>query len=1134
MSKARKALIGVLAVIGAAAIVLGLVRLIRTHGEKGRPKVSPSASRAVETAGASAPSQPAGPALPQASLAALPPSVKRDRQTLAKWNVGNNFQFLWESVGRPRDPQAVFEVTIPGGHDLFTLAVNDNAGVRVRNLVSMGNVAAHGGKSGSVGSQTVKVAWNGRNDAGELVPPGVYRLEGLSLPPLQAKLDYVFYNPGDPPWQGYAASGWGGDHSGATGLACVPAGSTSRWRVVITWPVVESPHATIALDKDLRKVWGYKRVAGFDGAKVVAIHDGLLWMGIKNTLLAMELDTGKVKSWQTPKGPRGFLDLKKPIDGLAVGSAYAACLSVGPAKKPASVVTFLDRKKGPDPTGALPAAQIAMAQLTTAIAVAPDGVLYASTKTGVVTVDPKGAVTPVALRSLQAPGAIAFDPKGNLYVMDLGADFQVKVYSPGRTLLRTIGARGGQRIAFGEYMWNYPRNGRKEKGLVYDPAALHGAESMAIDEFGRLWIAEGGVHPRRVAVWDKEGKFVRDFVGCTVYSAGNSSLHKQDPTRAFSCGVEFKVDPSQVHSYRPVRYLSSGMRKDGPEKQRLNVEARKQPFVESEMFRGDASGRMREYFITMYSSFPVLYMERNGDYQVVAAIATGSQSNGVFSKPGLPGDTLYVWSDVNADALVQGEEVQALPRGDGRLGAFYAWNCVLQPDLVFYLNGQALAPADFTAGGAPIYDGTKARALKTDGLFVRAGKHLVGMSRCDPFAIGVYRFADLDGNLVATYPLPAWGVHASPHAQVPAPGQTSGELYFTGTADMGDPLGSVVATQGNMGQMFMFTEDGLFISSLFSDTRVNPLGWPDKLKKGLDVTRCTMWAEPFGAWFGRQDDGKVRVLFGRNEGIVCRVVGLERVRRMAPMRFRFTSGRDGESASRRSSGGDAVLRIPRVPSRGPGAIALGAGAAGWRDVPARAIRVGGQTMGIIRAAHDGRNLYLAWRVNDASPLKNKAQDERAYFKEGDCVDLMLGPHRRVKGGPVRGDLRLLLVPTRPKPSAVLYRAVVPGTKGPDRVKFTSPILTTAFDSVRPFPEAKVAFRTASGGYMCTANVPLKSLGIEYTPGLKLLGDLGVLFSDAGGQSTNSRAYLFCRGTMTADVAEEARLQPREWGTFLLE
>jgi hypothetical protein len=418
---------------------------------------------------------------------------------------------------------------------------------------------------------------------------------------------------------------------------------------------------------------------------------------------------------------------------------------------------------------------------------------------------------------------------------------------------------------------------------------------------------------------------------------------------------------------------------------------------------------------------------------------------------------------------------------------------------------------------------------------LRAGQHLVGTAGVEPFRVGVYQFTDLSGRRIATFPMNAMGVQPSQHAPVPLPGQTTGELFFSGTAEMGSTLGTIVAAQGNMGQVFLFTEDGLLVSSLFRDGRANPPGWPDRFVKGDDFTESSMLQEPFGGWFGKQDDGKVRVLFGRTEAIVCEVKGLEKVQRLAAGSISLVAPVGAGIAIPKGAKNAASVVIARIPKEGPKAITIDGKLAEWKEIRQHKITAGEAELGTVQLAHDGTHLYLAYQVVDASPLLNKAQDERAHFKEGDCGEFTIGPMRAKRDGPIAGDLRVLLVPTKPTATTVLYRALVPGTQEKDRVKFTSPVGTTVFDSVAKMADVRLEFQEVKGGYVCEARIPFKSLGIEPKAGAVFLADLGILFSDKGGQTTTSRAYLFNKThTIVADVHEEARLLPATWGVFELE
>lgn len=1024
----------------------------------------------------------------------LPTGVAPDAQELPRWELKPGApRLVWDRLTDAARPHAILELSLPAGAEQFTVVINDAAGRRVRNLRAMARVAEFGGGA------RVRVAWNGCNDAGEPVAPGIYQVTGLAGPAPRVRLDYAWYNPGDPPWDGEATSGWGGDHSGPSGIACAPAGSANLWRVVLSWPVVEGPHATIALDKHYRKVWGYKRVAGFDGAKAVALADGQLWLGIKNELVRLESDTGQPRGWDRPAGTLPALDLGGRIESLAVGADLCAVL-VG-----TNQIVFLDKRTGQAPARDGWPASIALPARAESVAHAPDGRWYVATTTGVMAITPSGEITPVTLPGLERPGVLTFDAAGQLYVMDRGADWQIKVFSTQLEPVRTIGRKGGQRLKIPGYLWSVPTG-----ELTYLPDAIHDVTGMAVDEWGQLWVAEGNLHPRRVVVWDAAGQVVRQFIGGTAYGAASCSLHKQDPRRAFSGGVMFEVEPSRLQSDRPLRYLTSG---NADPRWVLDVHPPNH-FGQGELFRSAAAGQTHEYFISSLAGFPVLYLDRGGDYRPVAAVfhAGQVQVKQAFGKTGT-----FLWSDFNEDGRPQTNEVQTLVAGRNEpVRDLYGWQYLLQTNLVFYTGSHRIAPVRFTPSGMPVYDVAHATPLVTSGLYLEVGRHLFGTRNAKPFQIGQYLFADLAGNVVATYPLPVMGVHASQNAPVPLPGQTCGELYVCGTADLGSSLGAVVAVTGNMGQVFLFTEDGLYLGALFRDVRTNPPPWPSRYVPGADFTDCSLYGEPFATWFGKQEDGAVRILFGRNAAVVCRVTGLEEIRRLPGQQVAVQPPAADTAPVVAGLATPAELRIARWRS--------------WDATPTHDLPVGR-----VQLAYDDTHLHVRWQVPDDSPRRNKGQDERAHFKEGDAVELQLGPDRPDPLAVVAGDGRLVLAPVAPAPRAVLYQAVVPGTPAAQRVRFASPIGVTTFDAVTTRPEVGVQFQPQPTGYECVARIPWATLGIRPRPGLRLRGDVGVLFSDAGGQTTVSRVYLFNRTeTMTADLHEEARLFPARWGLLVLD
>ena len=173
-------------------------------------------------------------------------------------------------------------------------------------------------------------------------------------------------------------------------------------------------------------------------------------------------------------------------------------------------------------------------------------------------------------------------------------------------------------------------------------------------------------------------------------------------------------------------------------------------------------------------------------------------------------------------------------------------------------------------------------------------------------------------------------------------------------------------------------------------------------------------------------------------------------------------------------------------------------------------------------------------------MKNSGETPAAPFKTGGGLDLMIGAPgadpKRAK--PVAGDQRLFVTRVGGKTLAVLYRAVVPGTREP--VPFSSPARTITIDRVEDVSAdvqlASAVERDEKGKTRLATyelSVPLARLGWNPAEGGPMQGDIGVLRGN--GFQTLQRVYWNNKATgITADVPSEAELTPRLWGRWRVE
>jgi hypothetical protein len=183
------------------------------------------------------------------------------------------------------------------------------------------------------------------------------------------------------------------------------------------------------------------------------------------------------------------------------------------------------------------------------------------------------------------------------------------------------------------------------------------------------------------------------------------------------------------------------------------------------------------------------------------------------------------------------------------------------------------------------------------------------------------------------------------------------------------------------------------------------------------------------------------------------------------------------------------------------------------------------------AAVAGDRLYLAFRTGDPNLLQNSGETPLAPFKSGGGLDLMIGAPGHAdddRHDPVQGDLRLLVSLAKGKPSALIYRPVVPGTKDP--VPFSSPWRTITIDRVDDVTR-QLRFAAVEGNY--ELSIPLALLALKPVPGQAIRADLGILRGN--GFQTLQRAYWSNKSTgITSDVPSEAMLAPNLWGRWIFE
>ncbi len=1038
----------------------------------------------------------------------------------------------------------------------FSLVIEDDAGRRVRQMGGLDPADYMVQDRGD--TITVEVSWDGLTDkvwtgnhsdgyrgAGQLVSPGTYRVRGLYHEGLNAYYENTFYNPGTPPWRtGDTTGAWLSNHALPQHVA-----AAGPW-MIVACSMSEGGSALIGIRPDGLKGWGELR-----GAQVLAADEQFVYTVPGHheplSLNRFSATTGKYR----PFDGREQLDLPlseifgdempgQPIDLIVTGDTLVMSMSDG-------VLALLDAAMGKlEKQFTLPG--------TTALGAGNvDGnpTVFAVLSGQVHRLDLlTGRAAPVATPGVVEASALTVDHEGNLLVADTGPDSQIKAFSDGKPLY-ACGRKGGR-----------PLRGR------FDRQAMVKMSSVAVDRQDQVWVTENWNYPRRVSVWNRDGMLVRDYIGNTGYAGTGCYLHDEDPTLGYVGPIEVRLDHKD-RTWNVTKVLWVPDRQKG---ECFGISP--QSHVQPQRFRSDASGRMREYLYAHDArdgGGHVIYVELpSGAWQPVAAICLVHHISGRVNRQGdveepPSGDFADLnaydgvfWHDDNGDAIPQRKECEIMSaaqptgrqqRSQSPLSLSNGWGGRIDPDTFqIYADGITVyQPSGFDADGGPIYRRSGVRELGVDDrgdLVPVPGEDQLICLSWKGYA-GPTRLAGIDTKREAVmweYPNPYPGVHGSHRAPMPEPGLLIGPLKTMGTVHLNDEVGSVFALRGNLGQDFFMTTDGVFVGALFRDGRlpVEPLPAKETQLIGQPMQSYSEGGEPFSGWFGRHDDGVIRMTtsMARTACMVVRVTGLETIERfqLDPITLDAATlvemDRDNiaraAAAEAESEKAYNIAKLDLTPT-------IDGAAKEWKKVPGITIaRPGTTEQATVKLAYDIDNLYAVFEVSDASPWKNTGKDFRQLFKTGDAVDLQLGvdPSLPRQGNRVNApDLRLLLAPFGQSSVAVLMKPFDPTAAESMGADYHSPVGDKHFDRVAILNEVTIKVQVDSDRYTVEAAVPLQVLGLRIKPGQTIRGDLGFISSDAAGSVNVARTYWANPHTnLVNDLPLEACLTPDKWGKLTFE
>jgi len=1028
----------------------------------------------------------------------------------------------------PDPPIAIpFELKEAG---YVTLVIEDHNGVRVRNLVS--DTWFKAGKN--------TAWWDGLDDLGRdveathhgvyhiparFVLPGKYKVRGLVHAKINTSYEFSVYTTGNPPWStNDHTGGWLANHTPPQAALFVPArqSPTGQPLVYLGNYITEGPDGLAWVDLNGKKLGGKKWIGGAwtaapylardAGEKAVAgvcAYVASVWETAKKSgegeLRINALTSGSEKKvlLQTigPVSPND--DKTAEIGGLAVNNAVAVLsLTLKNQLLAADLVTgkIIGSRSLNAPRG---------------LAFDVQGRLYVLSGKQLLRFNSlaelTGSAAPQTIisRGLEAPVGITLDADENLYISDGGDSHQVKVFNSRGRLLRSIGKPG------------LPKAG------TYDELHMNNPAGMTIDDQQQLWVTENDYLPKRVSVWSLSGKLLKAFYGPAKYGGGGTidpadknKFYYAEETRG---AMEFQLDwNSGTSRLKRILYragagtLPLAFRSGGPE---------------TALYHDG-----KRYFTNCYNSNPTsgnttafIFAERNGIAYPAAAMGRADNWDvlkeerfrtllpaGVdLNAKGDRSLAFFIWVDLNADAQVQPAEVN-FEKG-------FAMGVTVMNDLSFcisQLDGKALQfpVQNFTAEGIPVYKSAQ-RKILAEGVQASAssgGNQVLSTGTGWTVALqGILPFhrysvsGAKDGKAMWSYPDLWPGLHASHEAPIPSfPGELIGTTHLLGglMENTGAEAEALWAVNSNHGMVYIFTADGLFVTTLFEPMRTGRRWQMPSADRGMSLDGLSLSEENFWPTMTVLPGAEVYLVDGGRSSIV-KVDGLKSIRQL-PATTISVSKEDLDKSRLFLARAEAV----RQDNQGKKILLVSLGdqpmqvdgkfddwrAAEWADIDKRGVKANFNSnskpyaiKGAIAIAGD--KLYMAWQTGNAELLKNSGEMPVAPFKTGGALDLMISSDPAAKPGRITasaGDQRLLVTMIKGKPKALLYRAVVTGAKEADKVPFSSPWRTIVFDQVTDVSD-KIQFAAGKDGEY-EVSVPLAVLQLKPVAGMHVKGDIGIL------------------------------------------
>lgn len=1082
-----------------------------------------------------------------------------------------------------------FHLDQPGN---VTLVIDDANGKRVRNLIAQtpfpagDNVAWWDGLDDL--GRDIDAAGHGLYHVpGDLVKQGNYTVKGFVAPPIEMSYEISVDNAGTPPWPTPDnKGGWGTNHTPPSCVAVIPANRNelNKELIFIGSYIAEGGHGIFWLDMDGNKQGGKHWLGGnWTGAQTLAGDVGpnadtntavYVVSGfsgeVRFVALDRKFDQVVLGKYQLVKPEKRMPNDPSPVGDIAVYNNIVV------ASLPRiNQLWVLDAsRKALLGQIALPSPQ--------AVVFAKDGSLLASSANQLQRImldfgmlsSMNAATDPANLPTIKVsqaslpmtldhPQGITILANNNIAITEQGTHHQLRIYTPAGKLVTTIGKPGEPTVG------------------MYDPNHMNNPKGVDIDSTGRFWITEAHTQPKRVSLWESNGKLAKAWYGPSRYGGGGT-LDPYDRTRFYNAGMQFKINwktgQSQVERILMLRNSSHG---DDDETSR--------PQFPSNQHHADGLPEQahrvngRKFFSNWHNGSPtngtstaVIWEDNGKELVPVAAMGNAygwwvTESDAFKTRwpEGTPSQrqhehpVYFMWQDTNRNGICEPDET-LLKRGK-------KFGVTIQPDLSFVtaIDDKVIQFKPAVTSSSVTYDfdhptilmeGAQNNVSSGGGTYMLMPDNRV-IAYPPPKPYSNY---SVGGGVAGkepdwSYPNMWPGLHPSHRSGTPEfPGEIIGPTRLIGhpVNPRNSDIGPLWFLNANMGNIYVMTSDGLFVTELFHDSRTTTHWRMPIATRGMRVDHLTLGDETFWPTVTQViDDGDIYVCTGPGSAsTLVQVHNLDKAKRLPVQTLNVGKQellacldwqvKSEEARLANKVPNRLVVSITDKPVKVDGKLDEWA-TAQWATIDQRGnkayFNADSKPYDVSAAMKVvGDKLYVAWRTTENNLLENSGEIDVAPFKTGGALDLMIATDPSAKpdrNQPVAGDQRLLITrvgevrsKTKQKDLAVLYKALVPGTSESQRVPFTSPVRSINFDQVTNVTE-QVQLASKDGDF--EAVIPLSLLGLSPKPGMEVKGDLGVLRGVLG--KTTQRVYWSNKATaITADVPSEAELLPKLWGTLVFE